>query len=101
MSAALLIFILFLIANFPWINDRVFLVYNLKKVKPGWVRIGELVIYYFIGLLIGIAFEIRYSGDVYQQGWEFFVTTFCLFVVLAVPGMVYRFQWLPMQEKFK
>ena len=101
MSAALLIFIFFLIANFPWINERVFLFYDLKRNKPAWVRVVELLVYYLVGLLIGIAFEIRYSGDVYQQGWEFFVTTFCLFVVLAVPGMVYRFQWLPMQEKFK
>jgi hypothetical protein len=51
--------------------------------------------------LIAIAFETRYAGDIYPQNWEFFVTTFSLFLVFAVPGVVYRYQWLPLQEKFK
>jgi hypothetical protein len=69
--------------------------------KPIWVRLIELTVYYLLSLLIGIAFEIRYSGDVYTQQWEFIVTTLSLFLVLAVPGVVYRYQWLPMQKKFR
>ncbi|MDQ7072682.1 MAG: DUF2818 family protein [Gammaproteobacteria bacterium] len=30
-----------------------------------------------------------------------FVTTFSLFLVLAVPGVVYRYQWLSMTNKEK
>jgi hypothetical protein len=69
--------------------------------KPIWVRLAELMVYYILTLLVSIAFEQRFSGDIYPQGWEFFTSTFCLFLVLAVPGVVYRYQWLPMQEKFK
>jgi hypothetical protein len=43
----------------------------------------------------------QFAGDVYSQQWEFFVTTFCLFLVLATPGVIYRYQWLPMQQKYR
>ncbi len=100
MSVWLMIGLFVLIANLPWIGNRVFFIWPLQP-KPVWIRLVELLVYYFISLLIGIAFEIRFSGDVYTQQWEFFVTTLSLFLVLAVPGVVYRYQWLPMQKKFK
>ncbi|MBD3634527.1 MAG: DUF2818 family protein [Methylophaga sp.] len=100
MSVWLMIGLFLLIANLPWIGNRVFFIWPLQQ-KPVWVRLVELLVYYFISLLIGIAFEIRFSGDVYTQQWEFFVTTLSLFLVLAVPGVVYRYQWLPMQRKFR
>jgi glucan phosphoethanolaminetransferase (alkaline phosphatase superfamily) len=89
-----------LIANLPWFGDRLFMVFSLQKKKM-WVRLVELLVYYVLSLLIAIAFETRYAGDIYPQNWEFFVTTFSLFLVFAVPGVVYRYQWLPLQEKFK
>jgi len=100
MSVWLMIGLFLLIANLPWVGNRVFFVWPMQS-KPVWVRLIELLVYYFICLLIGIAFEIRFSGDVYTQQWEFFVTTLSLFLVLAVPGVVYRYQWLPMQKKFR
>lgn len=100
MSIWLMLAIFLLIANLPWIGERVFFVFRMQK-KPIWVRLLELFVYYLISLLIAVGFEQRYAGDVYQQSWEFFVTTLCLFVVLAVPGVVYRYQWLPLQQKFK
>ncbi len=100
MSVWLMIGLFLLIANLPWIGNRVFFIWPLQQ-KPVWVRLVELLVYYFISLLISIAFEIRFSGDVYTQQWEFFVTTLSLFLVLAVPGVVYRYQWLPMQRKFR
>lgn len=100
MSVWLMIALFLLIANLPWIGHRVFFVFPMQT-KPVWIRFVELFVYYLISLLIGVAFETRFSGDVYQQSWEFFVTTLSLFLVLAVPGVVYRYQWLPMQKKFK
>lgn len=89
-----------ILANLPWLNERLFLVFKLKpQRKAGWLRFIEVVTYYFAGLFVAMALETRFSGDIYQQDWEFFVTTFCLFAVLAVPGLVYRHQWLPMQDK--
>jgi hypothetical protein len=100
MSVWLMIALFLLLANLPWIGDRVFFIFTMKS-KPVWVRLIELLVYYLLSLLLAIAFEQRFSGDIYPQGWEFFVTTFSLFLVLAVPGVVYRYQWLPMQKKFE
>jgi hypothetical protein len=100
MSVWLMLALFLLIANLPWIGNRVFFIYPMQP-KPVWIRLIELLLYYFVSLLIGMAFEIRFSGDVYTQQWEYFVTTLSLFLVLAVPGVVYRYQWLPMQKKFK
>lgn len=101
MSETIVILIFLVIANLPWLSERVFLVYPLQSPKSVLLRLMELVVFYFVSLLIAIVLEIKYSGDVYSQTWEFFVTTICLFLVLAVPGVIYRYQWLPMQNKFK
>ncbi|MCX4188511.1 DUF2818 family protein [Methylophaga sp. OBS4] len=100
MSIWLIIILFLLIANLPWIGNRVFFVFAMKT-KPVWVRLIELLVYYLLSLLMAIVFETRFSGDIYPQSWEFFVTTFSLFLVLAVPGVVYRYQWLPLQKKFR
>ena len=98
MSSTALILIFFVIANLPWLTDRIFLVYPIKH-KSVLIRLIELVIYYLASLLIAIAAETHFSGDIFPQQWEFFVTTFCLFLVLSVPSVIYRYQWLPMTEK--
>ncbi|WP_438970828.1 DUF2818 family protein [Methylophaga sp.] len=99
MSVWPMIVLFLVIANLPWVGNRVFFVFPMQN-KSSWVRLAELIVYYFLSLLIGILFEIRFSGEVYTQSWEFFVTTLSFFLVLAVPGVVYRYQWLPMQKKF-
>jgi len=101
MSPASLILVLFILANLPWLSNRLMLVFKLANGKSVLIRLIETIVFYFIGLMIAIAFEIQFSGDVYQQGWEFFVTTFSLFLVLAVPSLVYRYQWLTMSKKVK
>lgn len=99
MSSSTLILLFLVIANLPWFTERVFLVFALNSVKSVMIRLIELVVYYFASLLIAIAAEIQFSGEVFPQQWEFFVTTFCLFLVLAVPGVIYRYQWLAIQRK--
>lgn len=99
MSSTALILIFLIIANLPWLNERVFLVYPLQRGKPIIIRLIELIIFYFVSLLVAIAAEIQFSGDVFPQTWEFFVTTFCMFLVLSVPGVIYRYQWLAMVKK--
>lgn len=95
MSPTALILLFLIIANLPWLTERVFLVFSISSTKSVLVRLIELVVFYFVSLLIAIGVEIQFAGDVYPQSWEFFVTTFCLFLVLAVPGVIYRYQWLP------
>jgi hypothetical protein len=99
MSPMILIILFLFIANIPWFTERVFLVIPLNKAKSAFIRLVELIVFYFASLLIAAASEIQFSGDIFPQQWEFFVTTFCLFLVLSVPGVVYRYQWLPIQKK--
>lgn len=99
MSPVALIIVFLIIANLPWLTERVFLVYSPQKGKRVLVRLIELIVFYFVCLLIAIAAETKFSGDVSPQQWEFFVTTFCMFLVLSVPGVIYRYQWLAMSKK--
>lgn len=101
MSPTALILLFLIIANLPWLTERVFLVFSISSTKSVLVRLVELMVFYFVSLLIATGVEMQFSGDIYPQSWEFFVTTFCLFLVLAVPGVVYRYQWLPMSAKLK
>jgi len=98
MSPITLILLFLVIANLPWLTERVFLVYPVKETKSVLIRLIELIVYYFMSLLIAITAEIQFSGEVFPQQWEFFVTTFSLFLVLAVPGVIYRYQWLSMTK---
>ncbi|OUR72078.1 hypothetical protein A9Q92_00640 [Methylophaga sp. 42_8_T64] len=99
MSAPTLIFIFFIVANLPWLNERVFCVYRLHRAKRVIVRLVETIVLYIISLLIAVAAELQFSGDIYPQTWEFFTVTFCMFLVLAVPGVIYRYQWLAMGQQ--
>lgn len=78
-------------ANLPFINERVLGVVPWRMtVKPLWVRLGELIVLYF--LVGGIAYLLEARiGNTFRQGWEFYAITGCLFLVLAYPGFVFRY----------
>ena len=102
MSPATLILLFFVIANLPWFTERFLLVIPLANKKSIVLRLVELIAFYFSSLFIAELFESRFSGEeIHPQNWEFFVTTFCLFLVLSVPGVVYRYQWLPLTTRLK
>ncbi len=101
MSIWLLLLIIFVLANLPWANSRLFLLIPLKNGKNAWFRLFEVVVYYFVALLVSIGFEQQYAGNIYPQQWEFFATTLSLFLVFTSPGVVYRHQWLPLQKKLR
>jgi len=101
MSIWLLLLIMFVLANLPWVNARFFLVIPLKNGKNAWWRLLEVMVYYFVALLVSVGFEQRFAGNIYPQQWEFFVTTLSLFLVFSVPGVVYRHQWLPLQKRLR
>lgn len=100
MTVWLMLAVFFFIANLPWMGSRVFFIFPMKS-KPLWIRFLELLAYYFLSLLVGALFETEFSGNIYQQEWEFFVITLSLFLVLSAPGVIYRYQWLPMQKKYR
>ncbi len=102
MSSTALILMFIIIANLPWLTERSFLVGPRQTHKPVVLRLLEWLILYFISLGIALVLEYRFSGEPYPQAWqawEFYVITFCLFLVLAVPGVIYRYQWLPIKHK--
>lgn len=90
-SIGILILVLFIAANLPWLSER-FLIFirpknNQKKI---WMRLLEWLILYFIGGLTALGLEKKITGQVHEQDWEFYVVGFFLFMVFAFPGFVYR-----------
>jgi hypothetical protein len=89
----LLILLAFVAANLPFINNRIFAVWQPKGLvssKAFWLRALELFAFYLLIGALGIAFE-RWIGNVFAQRWEFYAITFSLFVVMAFPGFVFRY----------
>lgn len=80
-----------ILANFPFFSESVFGVVRLKQGrKPGFVRLIELLVLYLI--VVGAARLIESSqGNPFTQGWQFYATTVCLFLVLGFPGFVFRY----------
>jgi len=79
-------------ANLPFLTERVFAVVPWKRaaVKPFWVRLLEVLVSYLVVGALGFAFESA-LGNRFNQGWEFYAITLCLYLVLAYPGFVYRY----------
>ena len=92
MSAAGWFIVLFAVvfANLPFANQRLLALIPLGKKKNAWIRLGELVIAYFIVGGIGYLLEAR-AGNAFQQGWQFYAVTFSLFMVFAFPGFTARY----------
>ncbi|WP_298293304.1 DUF2818 family protein [Thiomonas sp.] len=87
----LVIALAFIAANLPFVSNRFFLVFPLKKTpKSVWLRLAELVILYFVVGFIGRALEAR-IGQNYPQQWEFYAVSASMFLVLAFPGYVLRY----------
>jgi len=79
-----------LAANLPFLNNRWLGVIPRAWPKTLWMRLLELVIWYFLVGGLGLALE-QHQGQIYPQGWEFYATTAALFVTLAFPGFVFRY----------
>jgi hypothetical protein len=79
-------------ANLPFVNERLM---ALAPVGGGAkkslaLRLGELVVLYFIVGGVGLLLE-RRAGQIAPQGWEFYAVTGALFIVLAFPGFTWRY----------
>jgi hypothetical protein len=91
-SIWIVIVIAFVAANLPFLNQRLLGFVPLGKPKSLAMRLGELVVMYFIVGGIGLALEQR-AGQIAAQGWEFYAVTGALFIVFAFPGFIWRFLW--------
>jgi RsiW-degrading membrane proteinase PrsW (M82 family) len=77
-------------ANLPFFNERLFVIGALRRPKSLAWRLVELLALYGATLGLGFALEAR-LGQIYPQGWEFYVAAFFLFLTLAFPGFVWRY----------
>ena len=90
-SVWLVLFVALVAANLPFVNERVLAVVPLNSPSKALaLRLGELVVLYFLFGGLGLLFE-RRVGQIAAQGWEFYVVTGTLFVVLAFPGFTWRY----------
>lgn len=85
-----LLLVSFVLANLPFLNQRLFGIFPLLKMKSGWMRLAELAVFYFLAGAIGLLLEQR-AGQIARQTWEFYAITATLFVTLAFPGFIYRY----------
>jgi len=101
MSAAgwFIVLLAIVLANVPFLNQRLFAVAPLRLAastggkaakKSAWIRIGELIVLYFVVGALGFMLEAR-AGNRFDQGWQFYAVTFSLFVVFAFPGFTYQY----------
>ena len=90
---AILLVLAVIAANLPFLTERILLVVApTNGVKPGFWRLLEILLLYFI--VGGAAYLLESKlGPVQHQGWEFYAVTVCLFVVFGFPGFVYRYLW--------
>ena len=89
-SVWLVVMAALLLANLPFISNRLFVFFALSTSKSLPMRLAELVVGYFMVGGLGLFLEQR-SGQIAVQGWEFYAITGTLFLTFAFPGFVYRY----------
>jgi hypothetical protein len=89
-SVWLVVLLALMAANLPFASNRLFAVYALKQPKNLAVRLGEMVVWYFVVGGLGLYLEQR-TGQIAPQGWEFYAITGALFITFAFPGFTWRY----------
>lgn len=78
------------VANLPFVNERLFTIGPGRAPKSLLWRLLELLVFFGLTLGLGMLLEAR-VGQRQPQGWEFYAAAFFLFVTLAFPGFVWRY----------
>lgn len=86
-----LLILAFLLANWPFLTQRFLGIWRLNRK-----HFGHHLLEWLLGLLItglvAYILESR-SGSVHSQGWAFYTTVLCLYLVFAFPAFVWRYFW--------
>ena len=64
-----------------------------KPKKNIFLVFFELVVFYFIFGAFLLFIEKQTLGNIHNQGWEFYIITFFLFLVFSFPGFIYKIVW--------
>ena len=86
----LVIAIAAVVANLPFVNERLFVIGPRREPKSLPWRVLELAVLAALVYGVGAATEMR-IGQRSPQSWEFFAAGACLFLTLAFPGFVWRY----------
>ena len=78
------------VANLPFVNERLLVVGPRRDPKGLAWRLLELLLLGVATLGLGFALEAR-IGQRQPQGWEFFAALGCMFLTFAFPGFVWRY----------
>jgi hypothetical protein len=91
------------LANLPWINERLFAVIGLRSgAKPFWVRLLEWGVGFGLVALLAWRLELgcqlslgaflglsECPGELHPKQWEFYTVAIVLYAVFALPGFIY------------
>jgi len=77
------------LANLPFFNERLFALGPRQATKAVTWHLLELVLYTAVVTGLGRWLESR-SGQMAEQGWQFYATLSCVMLTLAFPGFVWR-----------
>ncbi len=89
-SVWVVVLVALLLANLPFVSNRLFAVLALKSPKNLATRLAEMVVWYFVAGGLGLFLE-QSAGQIAPQGWEFYAITGALFITFAFPGFTYRY----------
>ena len=89
-SSWLVVTLALLMANLPFISNRLFAFYAVSGPKSLGLRLVEMMAGYFVVGAVSLFLEQR-SGQIEPQGWEVYAITGTLFITFACPGFVYRY----------
>ena len=98
-AAWALILLALVAANLPWFSDRLFWYFRPAGGKRFRHYLLEWVVMLLLMAVFALAIEYRLQGNIHKQSWEFYVATFCIFLVFAFPGFLYRYQIRPLLER--
>lgn len=91
-SVITLLVLSFVAANLPFVTNRLGLLRTSAAGKHfGWHLLELVALFFLLGVLSRIL-EGRLA-PVHVQNWQFYATTFAMFLVFAFPGFVYRYFW--------
>ena len=87
-------------ANLPWLSERfLFFLEPANGRKKFWMRLIEWLVLAFLIGFMAIGLERKATGGIHEQDWEFYAVGLFLFMVFAIPGFIWRHQWLPYYQR--
>lgn len=87
-------------ANLPWLSERFLFAFNPRGgEKRFWMRLIEWLLLCGLVGVVALGLERKATGATHEQDWEFYAVGLFVFMVFAIPGFIWRHQWLPFRQR--